>query len=73
MRVKLPVARLSGSAVAGSPGLSVVPLVTLFIVTVPPIVPVPPSVAPLFTVTALAASVEPLTSSVPPLTVVAPE
>ena len=71
--VRLPVARFAGFVVAGSPGLSVVPLVTLFIVTLPPIAPVPPSVAPLLTVTApVAATLLPSTSSVPPLTVVAP-
>jgi hypothetical protein len=41
-------------------------------VTLPWTVPVPPSVAPLATETALAAASEPFTSSVPELTLVAP-
>ena len=41
-------------------------------ITVPEIVPVPPSVPPLFTVTADALEVLPFTSSAPPFTVVAP-
>ena len=57
--------------------LSMAPLVSstcepLLKVTTPPMVPDPPSVALVFTVTALALVSEPFTSSVPLLTVVAP-
>lgn len=51
------------------PGASSAPVCA---VTLPAIVPVPPSVAPLATVTALDAWSEPFTCSVPAFTVVAP-
>jgi hypothetical protein len=50
------------------PGASAPPLM----IVVLPTVPVPPSVAPLFTVTPLDAAMLPFTASVPPFTSVAP-
>ena len=61
---RLPVCSVPGLA----PGARKPPFATV----TAPTVPVPPSVAPPLTVTALAAAIEPLTSSVPALTVVAP-
>ena len=66
----LPASDPDGVPMPPTPGASVAPVLRF---TLPWIVPMPPSVAPLVTLTALLLPVEPVTSSVPPLTVVAPE
>jgi hypothetical protein len=55
-----------------SPGASVPPLLIVVEATRPVTVPVPPSVAPAFTVTPLDPAIEPETRNVPAATVVGP-
>ncbi len=60
------------SPTALSPGARVPPALTVVDATLPVTVPVPPSVAPAFTVTPLDPAIEPETRNVPAATVVGP-